>query len=67
MGLPIYLVDAFAAKRYAGNPAAVVLVTQPLDDGSQQLIAREMNQSETAFVEPVSSIVTMHASSKMIA
>jgi hypothetical protein len=64
MKLSIYLVDAFSAKPYGGNPAAIVLLTQPLDDQLRQLIAREMNQSETAFVEPVSLLHSVHAPSE---
>jgi predicted PhzF superfamily epimerase YddE/YHI9 len=51
-------VDAFAKRRYSGNPAAVVLLGQgrqhwPNDDILQN-IAEENNLSETAFViEPV--------------
>lgn len=52
MRLPLYLVDAFASGPFTGNPAAVVPLTEPLDDGLMQRIAMEMNQAETAFVLP---------------
>jgi len=53
MPVPITQVDAFAAKRFGGNPAAVcVLVAEP-DATWMADIAREMNLSETAFVFPV--------------
>ena len=49
-GIPFYTVDAFTAKPFAGNPAAVCLDADDLSDGARQAIAREMNLSETAFV-----------------
>lgn len=45
-------VDAFTDRVFTGNPAAVVLNAIGLSDGQMQLIAREMNLSETAFVLP---------------
>ena len=33
MTLPIYHVDAFAEKPFAGNPAAVCLLAEPREDG----------------------------------
>ena len=53
MGIPIYQVDAFTSQPFAGNPAAVCLLTQPLDDTRLQHVAAEMNLSETAFLLPV--------------
>jgi len=50
MGLAITQVDAFADRPFAGNPAAVCLLQQPGDDAWMQLVAREMNLSETAFL-----------------
>lgn len=44
------LVDAFAETPFNGNPAGVVLDADELDDRQMQLIAREVNASETAFV-----------------
>jgi PhzF family phenazine biosynthesis protein len=52
MGLPIFQVDAFTAKPFAGNPAAVCLLPGPRDDGWMQAVAAEMNLAETAFLEP---------------
>ncbi|RYG20986.1 PhzF family phenazine biosynthesis protein [bacterium] len=52
MRLPLYLVDAFASDPFTGNPAAVVPLSEPLDDDLMQRIAMEMNQAETAFVLP---------------
>jgi PhzF family phenazine biosynthesis protein len=50
MGLQITQVDAFADKPFAGNPAAVCILEQARDEGWMQLLAREMNLSETAFL-----------------
>lgn len=46
----IFQVDAFAARLFAGNPAAVVLLDAFPDDAVMQAIAAENNLSETAFV-----------------
>jgi trans-2,3-dihydro-3-hydroxyanthranilate isomerase len=48
--LPLLLVDAFTDRPFAGNGCAVVLDAGGLSPASMQTIAREMNQSETAFV-----------------
>jgi PhzF family phenazine biosynthesis protein len=48
--LPIYVVDAFTSKRFAGNPAAVVPLERWLEDDHLQSIAAENNLSETAFI-----------------
>lgn len=50
--LRVLQVDAFTDTPLHGNPAAVVLDAQGLDDDQMQAIAREMNLSETAFVFP---------------
>ena len=50
MGLRIFQVDAFTDKAFAGNPAAVCILTEPRDDAWMQDLAREMNLSETAFL-----------------
>ena len=50
MGLTITQVDAFADKPFLGNPAAVCILQQPHDAAWMQLVAREMNLSETAFL-----------------
>lgn len=44
--------DVFTAAPLAGNPLAVVLDAEGLDDAAQQRIAREFNLSETVFVAP---------------
>ncbi|MGZ6164170.1 MAG: PhzF family phenazine biosynthesis protein [Myxococcaceae bacterium] len=48
--LPLLLVDAFTDRPFAGNACAVVLDAGSLSRELMQAIAREMNQSETAFV-----------------
>ncbi|MCP9774543.1 PhzF family phenazine biosynthesis protein [Cyanobium sp. WAJ14-Wanaka] len=52
MRLPALLIEAFAAGPCAGNGAAVVRLECPLDDRILQGLARTLNQSETAFLEP---------------
>ena len=47
-------VDAFTTTPHAGNPAGVVLDAKGLSDQQMQVIAREMNVSETAFILPPS-------------
>lgn len=43
-------VDAFTSQALQGNPCAVLLDADDLDDRTMLAIAREMNLSETAFV-----------------
>lgn len=50
--LPFFQVDAFAAKAFAGNPAAVMPLDRWLPDTVMQAIAAENNLSETAFTVP---------------
>lgn len=44
-----YQIDSFTKERFKGNPAGVVLNADGLTDNQMQLIARELNNSETAF------------------
>ncbi|HSJ31414.1 MAG TPA: PhzF family phenazine biosynthesis protein [Longimicrobiales bacterium] len=44
-------VDAFTAEAFRGNPAAVCILDAPRDDDWMAAVAREMNLSETAFLE----------------
>jgi PhzF family phenazine biosynthesis protein len=46
----LYQVDAFTTQRFAGNPAGVVPNAHGLSDDQMQAIARELNNSETAFI-----------------
>jgi PhzF family phenazine biosynthesis protein len=49
---PIYVLDAFTDRLFAGNPAAVVLFDRYPANGVLQAIASENNLAETAFLEP---------------
>ena len=49
MKLPIHQIDAFAGRRFAGNPAAVCPLERWLPDELMQAIAAENNLAETAF------------------
>ena len=49
MEIPLYVVDAFSANAFGGNPAAVCPLDKWLDDDLMQAIAAENNLSETAF------------------
>ena len=51
--LPLYQVDAFTDRPFAGNPAAVCPLQAPIDAALMQDIAAENNLSETAFFHPV--------------
>ena len=52
MKIPIYQVDAFTDRVFAGNPAAVCPLREWLDDSVLQAVAQENNLSETAFFVP---------------
>jgi trans-2,3-dihydro-3-hydroxyanthranilate isomerase len=45
-----YIVDVFAEKKYAGNQLAVIRDAADLSDKTLQLLAKEMNYSETTFI-----------------
>lgn len=48
----IIQVDAFSDRAFEGNPAAVCILDRPMNEEWMQLVAREMNLSETAFLFP---------------
>jgi len=48
----VYQVDAFTKEKLAGNPAGVVPDAQGLSEAQMQKLARELNNSETAFLFP---------------
>jgi PhzF family phenazine biosynthesis protein len=52
MSAPLYIVDAFTDRPFAGNPAAVCLLDAPRDEAWMQALGAEMNLSETAFLVP---------------
>jgi len=46
----IYQIDAFTKSKFKGNPAGVVVNADGLSEKQMQAIARELNNSETAFL-----------------
>jgi PhzF family phenazine biosynthesis protein len=48
--LKIYQIDSFTKERFKGNPAGVVVNADGFSDSQMQQIARELNNSETAFL-----------------
>ncbi|HXH63408.1 MAG TPA: PhzF family phenazine biosynthesis protein, partial [Gemmatimonadales bacterium] len=52
VGLRIVQVDAFTARPFGGNPAAVCVLDSAAEPAWMQNVAREMNLSETAFLVP---------------
>lgn len=50
MDLTVFQVDAFTTTPFHGNPAGVVLNADGLSEHHMQQIARELNNSETAFI-----------------
>jgi PhzF family phenazine biosynthesis protein len=51
MAIELYQVDAFTARPFAGNPAAVCFPEETADAAWMQAVAAEMNLSETAFLQ----------------
>lgn len=49
------VLDVFTDRPLAGNPLAVVLDSDGLDDARMQAIAAEFNLSETVFVQPAAN------------
>jgi PhzF family phenazine biosynthesis protein len=50
MKVPVYQVDAFASRVFAGNPAIVCCLAEWLDDALLTAIAAELNISVAAFL-----------------
>ncbi len=46
----LYQIDAFTTEKFLGNPAGVITNANGLTERDMQKIARELNNSETAFV-----------------
>lgn len=51
MNYPFYIVDVFAVDQYTGNQLAVFTNAEQLSDHKMQEIAKEINFSETTFVD----------------
>ena len=51
--VPCFHVDAFTARAFRGNPAAVCLLSASRPARWMQSVAAEMNLAETAFVRPL--------------
>ena len=51
--MKMYQVDAFTTELFKGNPAAVIVQDEWLDESLMQNIALENNLSETAFVKTI--------------
>lgn len=49
---PIFRIDAFTSRLFAGNPAAVILLQDFPEASTMQAIAAENNLAETAFLVP---------------
>ena len=50
MNITVYQVDAFTTELFSGNPAGVVPNADGMTDRQMQQLARELNNSETAFI-----------------
>jgi PhzF family phenazine biosynthesis protein len=50
MRIPIFQIDAFTSRLFAGNPAAVMPMERFLEDATLQSLAAENNLAETAFL-----------------
>jgi len=59
--LEYFVLDVFTSRRLAGNPLAVFFPPDPLDTDQMLTIAKEMNLSETTFVERRSAEVEASA------
>ena len=48
--IKVYQIDSFTKEKFKGNPAGVVVNADGMTDVQMQRIARELNNSETAFL-----------------
>ncbi len=48
----VFQIDVFTNQLFAGNPAGVVLGAEQLTEAEMQALARELNNSDSAFVLP---------------
>ena len=46
----LYQIDSFTKENFTGNPAGVITNADGLTSEDMQKIARELNNSETAFI-----------------
>ena len=46
----LYQIDSFTKEKFTGNPAGVITNADGLSDEQMQMIARELNNSETVFI-----------------
>jgi PhzF family phenazine biosynthesis protein len=51
--IPAFIVDAFASRPFAGNPAAVCMLHKAMPESWMQSVAAEFNLSETAFLQRI--------------
>ena len=58
VSIAITWVDAFSDVAFGGNPAAVCLLREPLDEGRMQSLAFELGISETAYLTPTEDPTT---------
>src|SRR6266545_1634794 len=49
--VPVYLLDSFAARRFGGNPAGVVLLQRPASAAWMRSVAAELGAPTTGFVD----------------
>lgn len=50
--IKVFQIDVFTQQLFAGNPAGVVLGAEVLSEAEMQSLARELNNSDSAFVLP---------------
>lgn len=51
--VPFYQIDAFTSEPFCGNPAAICFMRTDLNDKEYLSISKEMNLSETAFLDEI--------------
>ncbi len=51
--IPFYIVDVFGQQRYSGNQLAVFTDCSQIEEQEMQMIAKEINFSETTFITKV--------------
>jgi PhzF family phenazine biosynthesis protein len=51
MQIKTFIINAFTDKPFTGNPAGVCLIEKGIDEATMQSIAKELNLSETAFLQ----------------